>query len=90
MIGKLQLRCPACPQFRRRRRRCERQQEPGAALGVATFLASANPAGLNISSGMKVYGEESGGSTHEGRAKATAKEIAAVLKPRFQQKGWIH
>jgi hypothetical protein len=63
---------------------------PGAALGVATFLATANPAGLIISSGTKVYGEASGSSTVEGRAKATAKEISTVLKQRFQQQGWIN
>ena len=62
---------------------------PGAALGAATMLATANPAGLIISSGMKVYGEESGSSTVEGRAKSTAKEIAEVLKQRFQEQGWI-
>jgi len=62
---------------------------PGAALGVATFAATANPAGLIISTGMKVYGEASGSSKVEGRAKATAKEIADVLKTRFQQQGWI-
>ncbi len=62
---------------------------PGAALGLATFLATANPAGLIISSGAKVYGEASGNSTVEGRAKGTAKEIADVLKQRFQQQGWI-
>jgi len=63
---------------------------PGAALGVAAFVATANPAGLIISSGMKVYGEASGNSKVEGRAKATAKEIASVLKKRFQEQGWIH
>ena len=63
---------------------------PGAALGLATFLATANPAGLIISSGMKVYGEASGNSEVTGRAKATAKEIADVLKKRFQQEGWIN
>ncbi len=62
---------------------------PGAALGVATFLATANPAGLIVSSGMKVYGEASGKSTVQGRAQATAKEIADVLKKRFQEQGWI-
>jgi len=62
---------------------------PGMALGVATFAATANPAGLIISSGMKVYGEASGSSKVEGRAKATAKEIADVLKQRFQEQGWI-
>jgi len=62
---------------------------PGAALGVATFIATANPAGLIISSGMKVYGEASGSSKIEGRGKATAKEIADVLKKRFREQGWI-
>lgn len=62
---------------------------PGAALGAATFIATANPAGLIISSGMKVYGEESGRSKIEGRADATAKEIAGQLEIRFQEQGWI-
>jgi len=38
---------------------------------------------------MKVYGEYSGSSKIEGRAKVTAKEIADQLKPKFQQQGWI-
>lgn len=63
---------------------------PGAALGVATLLATANPAGLIISTGMKAYGEESGSSKVSGRAKQTAQEIADVLKQRFQQQGWIN
>ena len=62
---------------------------PGAALGVVGLAATANPAGLILSTGMKVYGEKSGSSTIEGRAKATAKEIADVLKQRFQEQGWI-
>ncbi len=63
---------------------------PGAALGLATFLATANPAGLIVSSGAKAYGEASGSATVEGRAKSTAKEIADVLKQRFQEQGWIN
>jgi len=39
---------------------------------------------------MKVYGEASGSATIEGRAKATAKEIADALKQRFQEAGWIN
>jgi Domain of unknown function (DUF4410) len=62
---------------------------PGAALGVIGLAATANPAGLIISTGMKVYGEASGSSKVQGRAKATAKEIATVLEKRFQQEGWI-
>ena len=63
---------------------------PGGALGLATLLATHNPAGLIIGTGMKVYGEESGRATVVGRAKATAKEIADVLKKRFQEQGWIN
>jgi hypothetical protein len=62
---------------------------PGAVLGVAGLAATGNPAGLIISTGMKVYGEASGKSTVEGRAQQTAKEIAARLKTRFQEEGWI-
>jgi hypothetical protein len=62
---------------------------PGGAVGAATFIATANPAGLIVSTGMKVYGEASGSSKVEGRAEKTAKEIADVLKERFQEQGWI-
>jgi hypothetical protein len=62
---------------------------PGADLGVLSLIATHNPAGLIISTGMKVYGEESGSSKVQGRAKQTAKEIADVLKKRFQEQGWI-
>jgi hypothetical protein len=62
---------------------------PGAALGVASLAATGNPAGLIIGTGIKVYGEASGSSKVEGRAKQTAMEIADVLKQRFQQQGWI-
>jgi len=65
-------------------------KSPGAVLGVATFLATKNPAGLIISGGMHVYGEASGSSEVTGRAKATAKEISDVLKQRFEQQGWIN
>ena len=62
---------------------------PGTAAGAAALIATGNPAGLIISSGAKIYGEESGRSTIEGRAQQTATEIADVLKKRFQQEGWI-
>jgi hypothetical protein len=63
---------------------------PGAALGAVGLLATGNPVGLIVGGGMKIYGEASGSATIEGRAKATAKEIADVLKQRFQQQGWIN
>lgn len=62
---------------------------PGTAVGVLALVATHNPAGLIISTGMKAYGEETGRSGIEGRARQTAKEIADVLKKRFQQEGWI-
>jgi hypothetical protein len=64
-------------------------QTSGAALGAAAFIATSNPVGLVVSGGMKVYDEASGKSTIQGRAQATAKEIADQLKTRFQQQGWI-
>ena len=62
---------------------------PGAGVGVAGLIATGNPAGLIVSTGMKAYGEASGSSKLEGRAEMTAKEIAAKITPRFQQQGWI-
>jgi hypothetical protein len=68
----------------------EGSKGPGAALGGAAWLITGNPVGLIVGGGMKVYGEASGNATIEGRAKATAKEIADVLKQRFQEQGWIN
>lgn len=62
---------------------------PGTAVGILALVATHNPAGLIISTGMKAYGEESGRSGIEGRAKQTAREIADVLKKRFKEQGWI-
>jgi Domain of unknown function (DUF4410) len=62
---------------------------PGAAVGVAGLLATHNPAGLIVSSGLHMAAEETGRSGLEGRAKQTAKEIANALKQRFQEQGWI-
>ena len=62
---------------------------PGGAVGLVGLAATGNPAGLIISTGMKAYGEYSGSAKVEGRAKQTAKEIADVLKQRFQEQGWI-
>ncbi|UJS19633.1 MAG: DUF4410 domain-containing protein [Candidatus Brocadia sp.] len=62
---------------------------PGTALGAAGWIATANPAGLIVSGGMKVYGEASGKAKIGGRAKQVAKEIADHLKTRFKEQGWI-
>jgi hypothetical protein len=67
----------------------ESGKSPGGLLGVATLLATHNPAGLIVSTGAHIYGEKSGKSTLEGRAKQTAEKIAKVLKQRFEEQGWI-
>lgn len=62
---------------------------PGGALGAAMLVATGNPVGLVVQSGLKATGELTGYSTTEGRAKQTAKEIGEQLKVRFTQLGWI-
>lgn len=62
---------------------------PGGAVGLAALIATHNPAGLIVSGGIHLYGEETGSSKVQGRAKQTAKEISDVLKKRFQEQGWI-
>ena len=62
---------------------------PGAALGAVGAIATGNPAGLIISTGMKVYGEASGSSKVEGRTQEIVEEITERLRTRFLQEGWI-
>ena len=62
---------------------------PGAGASAAGLLAGANPVGLIVGSGIRVYDEASGHSTVAGRARATAKEISAELKKVFLEQGWI-
>jgi hypothetical protein len=68
----------------------EGSKGPGASMGAASWLVTGSPVGLVVSGGVKVYGEASGSSKVEGRAKQSAKEIADVLKKRFQEQGWIN
>jgi hypothetical protein len=62
---------------------------PGIAVPAAVAIASGSPIGLIVSGVMKTHGEVSGKATLEGRAKATAEEIADQLKTRFEDRGWI-
>ncbi len=62
---------------------------PGLVVPAAVAIASANPIGLIVVGGLKIYGAASGKTGLEGRAKSTADEIAAQLKLRFQDRGWI-
>jgi Domain of unknown function (DUF4410) len=63
---------------------------PGIVVPAAMTIATGNPIGLIVVGGAKIYGEASGRNTLEGRAKATADEIAEQLKIRFQERGWIN
>ncbi|MCZ6772893.1 MAG: DUF4410 domain-containing protein [Proteobacteria bacterium] len=62
---------------------------PGGAVPLAVALATGNPLGLIVSTGLKVYGEKTGSAKIEGRAKQTAKKIADLLRTRFKEEGWI-
>jgi Domain of unknown function (DUF4410) len=62
---------------------------PGMVAPAAVAIATGNPIGLIVVGGLKVYGEASGRNKLQGRAKATADAIAAQLKIRFRERGWI-
>jgi hypothetical protein len=62
---------------------------PGGAVGALSLIATHNPIGLIVSTGIKVHEEKTGSDKLQGRAKDTADKIAGVLKQRFQQQGWI-
>ncbi|MFZ1886722.1 MAG: DUF4410 domain-containing protein [Candidatus Binataceae bacterium] len=62
---------------------------PGMVVPAAVAIATANPIGLIVVGGAKIYGEASGRNGLEGRAKATADAIAEQLKIRFKDRGWI-
>lgn len=62
---------------------------PGMGIGVLTTIATHNPLGLIVSTGVKTHEERSGGGKLEGRARDTGKEIADMLEQRFQELGWI-
>ncbi len=63
---------------------------PGAALGGAAWLITGSPIGLIVGGSMKVYGEASGNSRIEGRARQTAKEISKQIEIRCKDQGWIN
>ncbi|GJL68588.1 MAG: hypothetical protein NPIRA06_12230 [Nitrospirales bacterium] len=63
---------------------------PGMALPIVVLAATANPIGLIVGGGAKVYGEMSGKDTVEGAGKRTAEAIAEHLEGKFKEQGWIH
>jgi hypothetical protein len=62
---------------------------PGVVVPSAVAIASGSPVGLIVVGGAKLYGEATGRTGLDGRAKSTADEIAGQLKIRFQDRGWI-
>jgi hypothetical protein len=62
---------------------------PGMAVPLAVLAVTANPIGLVVGGGAKLYGEATGSDTLEGAAKRTADEIAAQLRTAAQEQGWI-
>jgi Domain of unknown function (DUF4410) len=67
----------------------ESGKTPGMVAPLAVAAATANPIGLIVVGGMKLHGEMTGSSTIEGRAKASADEIAAQLRTAAEEQGWI-
>ncbi len=62
---------------------------PGVAVGALTTIATHNPLGLLVSTGIKAHEAHTGSDKLEARAKDTADKIADVLEKRFQDQGWI-
>jgi hypothetical protein len=62
---------------------------PGVAVGALTTIATHNPLGLIVSTGIKAHEKHSGSDKLKARAKDTAKKIADVLRKRFEEQGWI-
>ena len=62
---------------------------PGLIVPLAVVAATANPIGLIIGGGAKIYGQASGSDTIEGMGKRTAKTIADRLRVGFKRQGWI-
>ena len=62
---------------------------PGAAGPAGVALATGNPIGLVVTTGIKGYGEISGSSRTGGRIEQIVTEIAKHIEPRFRDQGWI-
>ena len=62
---------------------------PGMIVPAAVTLATGNPIGLIVVGGVRLSAAAIGGTGLQARAKSTADEIAAQLRIRFQDLGWI-
>ena len=64
-------------------------ETPGLVVPVAVTAATANPIGLIVMGGIKVFGEVSGKTEIEGPAEDTAEAIADLMRVKFKKHGWI-
>jgi hypothetical protein len=62
---------------------------PGGAAPAGVALATGNPIGLVVSTGIKGYDEISGSARTGGRIEQIVTEIAKQMEPRFRDQGWI-
>ena len=62
---------------------------PGAAGAAGVAVATGNPIGLVVTTGIKGYGEMSGSSGIGGRIDQIVAEIVKQAEPRFRDQGWI-
>jgi len=62
---------------------------PGMVVPAAVTLATGNPIRLIVVGGVRLSAAAIGGTGLQARAKSTADEIAAQLRIRFQDRGWI-
>jgi hypothetical protein len=67
----------------------EGTEMPGVMVPLAVLAATANPIGLVVAGGAKLYGEGSGSDTIEGAAERTADEVAAQLRKAAEEQDWI-
>ncbi len=67
----------------------EASKSPGAVVPLAVTLATHNPLGLIVSTGVKLHDEKTGSATIQGKVQQVAQQIATELRPRFEQQGWI-
>lgn len=67
----------------------EAGKSPGASVPLVVAVATKNPLGPIVSTGVKLHEEETGSTTIHGKVQQVAKQIAEELRPRFEQQGWI-
>ena len=67
----------------------EGNKMPGLAAPLALYAVTANPLGLIVVGGSKIYGAATGSNTIEAAAGRTADEIAAQIEAGARRQGWL-